>query len=212
MPLGLFGLAAASLVVSGLELGWISTSQRIFVGVVIVAFPVSLQLVASVLSFLSRDAATASGLGVLATTWLAIGAVFIISPPGSTSGALGLLLLVSAVALTLSGVAGTLNKLVPAAVLIVSGARFAATGVYELSALEPWQDAAGAIGLGLTALALYTAFALELEDAKGQHGPAAAATRSGTACARRIARRAARGRRERGGRTQDPLNASRRVD
>jgi succinate-acetate transporter protein len=73
MPLGLFGLAAASLVVSGLELGWISTSQRIFVGVVIVAFPVSLQLVASVLSFLSRDAATASGLGVLATTWLATG-------------------------------------------------------------------------------------------------------------------------------------------
>ncbi|MBA3422349.1 MAG: hypothetical protein H0U12_10770 [Thermoleophilaceae bacterium] len=95
------------------------------------------------------------------------GAVFIISPPGSTSGALGLLLLVSAVALMLSGVAGTLNKLVPAAVLIVSGARFAATGIYELSALEPWQDAAGAIGLGLTALALYTAFALELEDAKG---------------------------------------------
>jgi uncharacterized protein len=168
VPLGLFGLAAASLVASGLELGWIPAGQRQMVGVALVAFPVALQLIAAVLCFLSRDAAAGSGLGVLAMSWLTIGAVFVISAPGSTSGALGLLLLGSSAALLLSGAAGLVTKILPAAVLLLSGGRFAVTGVYELTRIEPWQDVAGAIGLGLTALALYAAFALQLEDARGE--------------------------------------------
>ena len=168
MPLGLFGLAAASLVVSGLELSWISMSQRLLVGVILVAFPVALQLTASLLCFLSRDGAAGSALGVLAGTWLTVGAVYVISRPGSTSGALGLLLLVAAAALALSAIAAGLSKLIPATVLLVSGIRFATTGIYELSSNEAWQDAAGAVGLALTVLALYTAFALELEGATGR--------------------------------------------
>lgn len=169
MPLGLFGLAAASFVVSGLELSWISPSQRLLVGVVLVTFPVVMQLIASVLSFLSRDGATGSALGVLAVTWLTIGAVFIVSrSPGSTSGALGLVLLVAAAALVLSAATGAMSKLLPAVVLALVGARFAASGIYQLSANENWQDVAGAIGLAVTSLALYAAFALELEGAKSK--------------------------------------------
>lgn len=99
-------LAAASLVVSGLELSWIPSSQRLLVGVILVAFPAVLPLTAAVPCFLARDGAAASALCVLATTWLSIGAVFILSRPGSTSGALGLLLLVSAAGLGLSAAAG----------------------------------------------------------------------------------------------------------
>jgi len=167
MPLGLFGLAAASFVVSGLDLGWVAPSQQRMVGVVLVAFPVGLQLTASVLCFLSRDGVAGSALGVLGASWLTVGTVYTIGPPGSTSGALGLLLVVVAAALMLSGAAAALTKLVPAAVLLLSGLRFALTGIYELSASERLHEAAGVIGLGLTALALYTAFALELEGTMG---------------------------------------------
>ncbi len=87
MPLGLFGLAAASFVVSGLDLGWVAPSQQRMVGVVLVAFPVVLQLTASVLCFLSRDGVAGSALGVLGASWLTVGTVYTIGPPGSTSGA-----------------------------------------------------------------------------------------------------------------------------
>jgi uncharacterized protein len=168
MPLGLFGLAAASFVSAGLDLRWVVPSQRLFVGVVLLAFPVALQLVASVLSFLSRDGVAGSGLGVLSTTWLALGAVYVISPPSSTSVALGLLLLISCAALVLSGLAAGLTKFVPAAVFVVSGARFGLAGIHELTAGVSWQTAAGWVGVGLTALALYTAFALEVEGSLGR--------------------------------------------
>jgi succinate-acetate transporter protein len=168
MPVGLFGLAAATLVSAGFELGWVPPTQRLLVGVVLLGFPVALQLLASVLSFLARDGVAGSGLGVLSTTWLVIGAVYVISPPGSTSAALGLLLLVAAAALVLSAGAASLTKLVPAAVFLVSGVRFALTGLHQLTASVAWREAAGIVGLILAALALYTAFALELEGTLGR--------------------------------------------
>jgi succinate-acetate transporter protein len=168
MPLGLFGLAAASLVTSGLELGWVPPAQRPLVGVVLVAFPVALQLLAAILSLFARDAVAGSGLGVLSTTWLALGAVYVITPPSSTSAAVGLLLLASSTALLLSGISASSTKLLPAAVFALSGARFALAGAHQLGAGGAWQGAAGAVGLALTALAFYTAFALELESTLGR--------------------------------------------
>jgi succinate-acetate transporter protein len=85
-------------------------------------------------------------------------------PPGSTSDALGLLLLLAGTAMLLPAAGAALGKLVPAAVLVTTALRFLATGVFHLSASPGWEDAAGVIGLLLCALALYTALALVLED------------------------------------------------
>lgn len=169
MPLGFVGLAVATFIYAGYQLGWISTiSQRTIVGVLLIAFPVALQLTASVIAFLSRDGATGTALGTLAVTWLSIGGVLILSPPASTSGALGLLLLASGAALILTSTAAVSSKVIPALVLLVVGVRFALGGVYELGAGEGWQDASAAVGLGLAALAAYAALAMELEDAHGR--------------------------------------------
>jgi len=49
MALGLAGLLGASLVASGMDLGWIARSEQAKVGLVLLGFAVPLQLVASVL-------------------------------------------------------------------------------------------------------------------------------------------------------------------
>jgi Tfp pilus assembly protein PilO len=49
-------------------------------------------------------------------------------------------------------------------VLATAGLRFVLTGVYQLTANEVWEDAAGIVGILLAALAIYAAYAAELED------------------------------------------------
>lgn len=61
-----------------------------------------------------------------------------------------------------------MSKLVPGVVVFVAGARFALTGIHQLSDIEGWQDAAGVVGIALAALAVYAATALALEDAQGR--------------------------------------------
>ena len=80
----------------------------------------------------------------------------------------GLFLLLAAVAMLVPAAASATGKLVPAAVLTTTAARFAATGLYEISASSTWKDVAGIVGLVLCAVAVYAALAMALEDAKRQ--------------------------------------------
>lgn len=168
LGLGLVGLATATFVLAGLQLGWVSADERTLVGALIIAFAVPLQLIASVLCFLSRDGVAGTGVGTLAGSWLSVGVVLILSRPGSVSGALGLVLLASGTVLILFAGLAALSKLVPALVLLLAGTRFALDGVYQLGAGAGWQDASAAVGVLLAAAALYTAWAIELEDAHGR--------------------------------------------
>ncbi len=168
LGLGFVGLATATFVLAGLQLGWVSANERTLTGAVIIAFAVPSQLIASVLCFLSRDGAAGTAVGTLAGSWLSVGVVLILSPPGSVSGALGLVLLGSGTVLILfAGLAG-LSKLVPALILLLAGTRFALDGIYQLGAGAGWQDASASVGLVLAAAALYAAWAMELEDARGR--------------------------------------------
>src|SRR5204863_3513846 len=99
---------------------------------------------------------------------LSIALVSLTSPPASTSDALGLFLLVAAVAMLVSATAAATGKLVPAAVLATTALRFATTGTYQLTASSTWKHVAGIVGLCLCALAVYAALAMALEDAAGE--------------------------------------------
>lgn len=168
LPLGFLALAAATLVVSGLQLGWFEQSEGENVSLILIAFVFPLQLLTSIFGYLGRDVVAGTGMGILAGTWLSIGLVMASNPPGSTSDALGLFLLVAAVAMLVPAIAAAGGKLVPAGVLFTTAARFAATGLFQLSASETWEDIAGVIGLLLGALAVYAALAMALEDARRQ--------------------------------------------
>jgi len=164
LAIGFFGLAAATVVMSGLQLGWVEAAEGRQVALCILAFTVPLQLTASLFGFLARDGVAATGMGLLSGIWAAVGLVTLLGEPGSTSDALGLFLLVAGIAMWAPASSATASKLVPALVLATAGLRFLLTGVYQLTASDAWGDVAGIVGLVLGAFALYAAYAAEYED------------------------------------------------
>jgi len=168
LPLGFLALAGGTVLVSGLQLGWLDDADAHTVGLLLIAFVVPLQVVSSVLSFLARDVVAGTGMGILFGTWLAIGLTTLTTPGGTRSAALGTLLVVSAVAMLLPGTAALPAKLVPAAVLLTTSVRFALTASFQLAGGRTLRLAAGGVGLLLGALAVYAALALVHEDARGR--------------------------------------------
>ncbi len=166
LAIGMSGLAIASFVQSGFDLRWVAGSQGVEVGLILVAVPFVLQLLAAIFSYLARDSAAGASTGILGTSWLAIGLIHIVGSPSRTSGALGLLLLVASGVLAMSAVAVGAAKPLPAVVFLLAAARFAVSGVYELSHVATWQDAAGILGLVVTVGAVYCSLAFELEGQK----------------------------------------------
>lgn len=163
ITVGMAGLAIASLVQSGLDLHWIAPTQGRDVGFILISVPFLMQGFASVLSYLARDGAAGAALGILSTTWLGYGLIHLTASPGSTSGALGLLLLAASGTLLFSGLAVTVLKPLIGLIFVVEAARWAVAGIYQLSHIHSWQHAAGIIGCVVTGLAGYGAVAFELE-------------------------------------------------
>ena len=166
LPLGFLGLAAATLLLSGLQLGWLDTSEGQNVALILIAFVFPLQLTASVFGFLARDTVAGTAMGILSGTWLSIGLVTLTAPPGSTSDALGLFLLLAGTAMLVPASAALGRNPIRPAVLTTVAVRFALTGVYELTANHTWEDVAGVVGLFLCGLAVFAAFMLALEDTR----------------------------------------------
>jgi uncharacterized protein len=168
LPLGFLALAGGTLMVSGFQLGWLKPALGQDVAMILIGFVFPLQLLAAVFGFLGRDVVAGTGMGILAGTWLSVGLVTLTSPPGSTSDALGLFLLIAAAAMLVPASAAGMGKLVAFAVLATTALRFATTGLHQLTASGTWEDVAGVTGLVLCALAVYAALALALEDAAGE--------------------------------------------
>ncbi len=168
LPLGFLALAVGSLVLAGLQLRWISGTQGHLVSVCSLALVVPLQLISCLIAMLARDTIAATGMGLLAGTWLSIGAVLHASAPDAVSGGLGLLLVSSAGALLTVAMVAVVTKPLATVVIGTTAARFACAGVYELTDRAGWQTATGVIGVVLTGVAWYAALALLLENVSGR--------------------------------------------
>jgi uncharacterized protein len=166
-PLGFSGLATASLLVAGSELGWlVSSSDRRVIALVLIGFAFPLQLLSCVFGFLGRDSSAATSFGVQAGTWMVVGVTRLLSaggPAGATSHALGVLLCAAAGWVALCAFGSAMGKLVPAAVLSLVSLRFLMTGLYQLTASSGLEHAAGVIGLVLVAACGYAILAMEVE-------------------------------------------------
>ena len=117
----------------------------------------------AIFGFLARDVVAGTGMAILSGTWLSIGLVTLTAAPGSTSDALGLLLILAASAMLVPAAAAT-GKLVAAAVLTTTALRFLVTALYQLTGSGAWKTTAGVVGLALCALAIYAALAMALEE------------------------------------------------
>jgi len=168
LPLTFIGLLLASALISGLELGWIPKAESQQTGWVLIAVPIPLQLIAAVFGFLGRSATAATGASTLAAVWLGIALDMINAPPGGQipDGPVALISIAAGTALLVPALAdGIGGSLLPAATLSLAGVRFVLTGAAARARDITWVHVSGIVGIGVAALALYTAIALEIEEA-----------------------------------------------
>ncbi|MFI9202788.1 acetate uptake transporter family protein [Streptomyces sp. NPDC053048] len=179
LPLGFYAVAIASAVVGCLQLGVFEDgSQRAVAFTILPAFV--LQLLVAVLAFGARDVLAATLMSCFSGMWLANSLVLALHPPGGTR-VLGVLNAVfSLFALMMAAVATRKRALW--LVLCVAVPRFAVAAAHNLTGASWLGTASGSLGLLLAAVAMYTAFALLVEDMRGvevlpigRSGPAHAA-------------------------------------
>jgi uncharacterized protein len=180
LPLGFFTVAIDNVVVSALQWGLLPAADRRAVALVVLpAFVV--QVIVGILALAARDSIAGTLMLSFATTWLVDFLILYLNPPGAAA-ALGIFYIVFAVFVALM-LASALLKRALAAVLLVAVPRFLIAGIAELSDSHAVSQAGAALGFLLAAVAMYTAFALLLEDARGREvlpigrqGPARSAT------------------------------------
>ncbi|MEU0743614.1 hypothetical protein [Streptomyces sp. NPDC006134] len=164
MPLGFYTVAIASVLVACFQLGvFPETAGRAVALAILPAFV--LQLLVGVLAFGARDVLAATLMACFSGMWLAAALVLALQPPGGTR-VLGVLNAVFALfALLMASVAGRKRALW--CVLCAAVPRFSAAALAGLTGVSWAATLSGALGLLLAAVAMYTAFALMLEDMRG---------------------------------------------
>jgi uncharacterized protein len=168
LPLAFFAFGAGSLMLSGLQLGMIPASETRSVALVQAAFVFPPLALSSVLAFLSRETLGATIMALISFSWLANGLIDLTTPPTSTNVTQGLLALALAAILLLVAGGALLGKPLLGVVIALASARFATTGLYELTASTALQTTSGVLGCVIAAIALYGGLALGLEDLQGK--------------------------------------------
>ncbi|MFE7564110.1 acetate uptake transporter family protein [Kitasatospora sp. NPDC057500] len=165
MPVGFFAVAIASFVVGSLQLELLGDDAHLAVALTILpAF--LLQLIVAVFAFGARDVLAATLMACFSGTWLASSLVLALAPPSGTR-VLGVLNLVFAVfALMMASVAHRKRSMW--LVLCVAVPRFTAAALANLTGATWLGYLSGALGMLLAVVALYAAFALMLEDMRGE--------------------------------------------
>jgi uncharacterized protein len=164
LPLGFLGLFLSTMLLAGLQLGWVPVSQQTVLAIGILVFTVPVQFIACIYGFLVRDLVAGTGMGLLAGSWGAMGVVLLLSHPGSRSAGLAWLLVLGGFTLVVPAAAALQTKLLAGAVNVMTAVRFWVTAVYEWGAPHAWETAAGVVGVALAVLAVYAALAFEVED------------------------------------------------
>jgi hypothetical protein len=168
LPLGYFTVAIDNVVTSVLQWGVLPAVDRRAVALIVLpAFIV--QAIVGLFAIGARDSIAGTMMLSFATTWLVDTLVLYLNPPGGAA-ALGIML------------TSALSKRALAAVLVVAAPRFLIAGLAEITGNHGLSKAGAVLGFLLAAVALYTAFALLLEDSRvrevlpiGRQGAARAA-------------------------------------
>lgn len=164
LSLGFLGTFFSTMLLTGIELGWVPTREYHKLALGVLVFTVPLQLISCVYGFLTRDTVCATGMGVQAGVWAVIGLDHLFSRPSSTTSALGLMLVMGAFAVAMPAIGAATSKRLAAAVMFMTAVRWSVTAGYEFSSSPTWKTAGGAAGILLAVLALYASLAFEIED------------------------------------------------
>jgi succinate-acetate transporter protein len=164
LALGFFAFGIGMLLLAGMSNGWLHPSDRHTVGLLLASFVFPLELLSAVIAFLARDTFGATGLGLFATSWLALGLSNTQASEASLSRAVGLYEFGFAFAIGLLAIAAFGGKPLIGVLLGVATVRSALSGVHEWGGPSWAWTAAGWIALAIFAVAMYGGLAFLLED------------------------------------------------
>jgi succinate-acetate transporter protein len=165
LPLGFFTVAIDNVLVSTLQWGLLPVADGRAVALIV--FPAFIvQAIAGLFALAARDSIAGTLMLSFATTWLIDALIFYVDPPGA-SAALGVFYVVFAVFISFM-LASALLKRAIVAVLAVAAPRFLIAGVGDLTGNQAVSQAGAVLGFLLAAVAMYTAFALLMEDSHGR--------------------------------------------
>jgi succinate-acetate transporter protein len=164
LPLGFFTVAIDNVLVSTLQWGVLPAADGRAVALIV--FPAFIvQAIAGLFALAARDSISGTLMLSFATTWLIDALIFYVHPPGAEA-ALGMFYVVFAVFISFM-LASALAKRALAAVLVVSAPRFLIAGIGDITGNQAVSQAGAVLGFLLAAVAMYTAFALLMEDSRG---------------------------------------------
>jgi succinate-acetate transporter protein len=164
LPLAFAAFGIGSVVFALQQLGVIEVKDAPSVDLLLTVFLAPLQLIAAFYAFWSRETLAATGLSMLAVTWPATLLVSQKLPVGATSTTLGCFYLALGGFLLLLAAPGLVGKPLIGSLIVVAGARFIVSGLYQLLGHTPIERASGVLGLVIAAIGAYGALALGLED------------------------------------------------
>ena len=165
LPLGFFTVAVATALAGSLQLGLINSKAAIAIGLLFIpAF--LLQFVVAIFALLSRDPMAGTVMGTFAGSW-GVSALAFTLHPADTNQALAVFFFLFAIFAAMMAYAA-IPKRAMQAVLMVAVPRFFFAGLYEATQSTTIERIAGGFGFLLAVVALYTAFALMLEDMRGK--------------------------------------------
>ncbi len=166
LPLGFFAFGTGSALLTALEAHLIPTSEARPLAFVMLGLVAPLELLPSVLAFLSRDTAAATLLGIFGCLWVVSGLGFLTAGAESRTATMGVLYAVLALALAISGVVALAGKPFFSAILFLATVRLGLLAADQLGAPHGLMPVSAAVGGLLTALAYYGAAALLVEDVR----------------------------------------------
>jgi succinate-acetate transporter protein len=163
LPLGFFTVAIDNVLVSTLQWGLLSATDRRAVALIV--FPAFIvQAIAGLFALGARDSIAGTLMLSFATTWLVDALIFYLNPPGAAA-ALGTFYVVFAVFIALMLVSALLKRAL-AAVLAVAVPRFLIAGIADLTGNQVLARTGAVLGFLLATVAMYTALALLMEDSR----------------------------------------------
>ena len=166
LPLGFFAFGIGMLLLGGLANGWLHPSDRHTVGLILAAFVFPLELLATVVAFVARDAFGGTGLGLFSTSWLALGLANMSASQDAVSRTVGLYEFGFAFAVGLLAVAAFAGKPLIGAIMLVAAVRSTLSGVHEWGGPAALYRAAGWLGVVIFAAAMYGGIAFLLEEVR----------------------------------------------
>lgn len=167
IPLAAFAFGVGNVLSAAYFLHWIPTSEASLLAIILLAFVAPLELVPSIMAFITRDGGGATSYAIFGAVWLVQGVgLWMHAPAQSHTTALFLLCL--ALCLILLTIVTFKGKPLLGAILIVAAIRTLGAATIARWDMPLISKMTGWTGLLLALLAFYSAFAFLEEDVTGK--------------------------------------------